>query len=132
MIAKIYTDGGSRNNPGPSAAGAIIYWEEKTYPYSQYLGERTNNQAEYLALLLGMEKAQKLGIKQAECYLDSKLVVEQVNRNFKIKDVQLGFLFVKVWNLSQKFEKITFSYIPREKNKEADRLVNECLDKQMS
>ncbi len=92
------------------------------------MGRATNNQAEYQALILGLEKAKKLGADEVDCYSDSRLMVEQVNRRYKIKNKELGSLFIKVWNLSRVFKKIDFYYIPREKNEEADKLVNQALD----
>ena len=126
---KLYSDGGARGNPGPAGAGAVIVTPQGTvHNYKQYLGKTTNNQAEYRALILGLQKAKALGVKELECFLDSELVVKQVNREYKVKDKDLAPLFVQVWNLSLDFKKITFSHIRREKNEEADRLVNEAID----
>lgn len=126
----IYTDGGARGNPGPGGAGAVIYDEKMNLikKTSRFLGSTTNNQAEYEALILGLEQAKALSAQKLDCYLDSQLVVEQLNRRYKVKDQKLGKLFLKVWNLSQFFESINFYHIPREKNKEADLLVNEVID----
>lgn len=130
----LYTDGGSRGNPGPSGAGAVVY--DKNHKvikkYAEFLGTGTNNQAEYKALILGLEKAKKLGGTELDCYLDSKLIVEQLNRKYKIKNPALGFLFIKVWNLLQNFKTVNFYHISREKNKIADTLVNKALDEQGS
>lgn len=129
----IYSDGGARGNPGPGGAGAVIYDEKMNLikKASRFLGSSTNNQAEYEALILGLEKAKSLSAKKVDCYLDSQLVVEQLNRRFKVKNPKLGKLFLKVWNLSQFFENINFYHIPREKNKEADSLVNEVIDRHL-
>jgi len=129
-ILKIYTDGGARGNPGPGAAGAVIKDEmgKLICQASKYLGKVTNNQAEYQAVILGLEKAKELGGQRLQFYLDSELVVSQLNRQFKIKEPTLGRLFVKVWNLAMFFKKVSYQHIPREKNKEADRLVNLELD----
>ncbi|MDA2922544.1 ribonuclease HI family protein [Patescibacteria group bacterium AH-259-L07] len=126
----LYTDGGARGNPGPSGAGAVVY--DKNHKvikkYAQFLGEGTNNQAEYKALILGLEKAKKLGADELDCYLDSKLVVEQLNQKYKIKNPALGSLFIKAWNLSQNFKTVNFYHIPRSQNMQADALVNEAID----
>lgn len=127
---KIYTDGGARGNPGPAGCGVVIYdsQNKKIKEINKYIGRATNNQAEYNALILGLQKAKELKVEEVDCFLDSQLVVEQLNHNYKIKNPDLGSLFIKVWNLSQFFKKISFSHIPREKNKEADNLVNEAID----
>jgi ribonuclease HI len=128
---KIYTDGGARGNPGPAACGVVIKDEAGNLlgKFSKYLGETTNNQAEYQGVILALEEAAKMGAGEIDFYLDSELVVNQLSQNYKVKDLGLQSLFVKVWNLSQKFKKITYQHIPREMNKEADRLVNQELDK---
>jgi len=128
---KIYTDGGARGNPGPAGAGILIKDEKgKTVKmFSRYLGETTNNQAEYQALILGLEKAKELGAKEIDCYLDSELLVNQLNRKFKVKDKDLAPLFIKIWNFSVGFKTIKYHHIFREDNKEADRLVNEAIDR---
>jgi len=127
----VYSDGGARGNPGPGGAGAVIYDEEMNLikKVSRFLDLTTNNQAEYEALILGLEKAKALSVQRLDCYLDSQLVVEQLNRRYKVKNQKLGKLFLKVWNLSQFFEDINFYHIPREKNKEADLLVNQVIDR---
>ncbi len=130
MKLKIYTDGGARGNPGPAGCGAVIYnaQNKKIKEESSFITKATNNQAEYEALILGLKKAKELKASEVDCYLDSKLIVEQLNHNYKIKNPILGFLFIKVWNLSQSFKKVQFFYIPREQNKEADKLVNQIID----
>ena len=127
----LYTDGGARGNPGPAGAGGLIYDTDKKIvkKFAQFLGKATNNQAEYQALVLGLELAKKMKASEVDCYLDSLLVVEQMNQKWKIKNKELSVLFVKVWNLSQSFKKVNFCHIPREKNEEADKLVNEIIDK---
>ncbi len=133
----IYTDGGSRNNPGPAGAGVVIVDENEKVlkEASKYLGERTNNWAEYEAVILGFEEAKKLGLKERdiEFKLDSQLVAEQLSGNYQIKEPTLFEQFVKVHNFQVKdFKHITFNYIPREENTAADRLANEAMDRGMS
>lgn len=128
----MYTDGGSRNNPGPAAIG--VYLENLHKQYSHYIGEKTNNEAEYEAVIFGLRKIKQLvGKDQAknyevECYLDSEFVTKQMNHEYKVKEKDLQGLFLEVWNLMLDFKKITFNHIRREKNKVADKLVNEALD----
>lgn len=126
----ICTDGGARGNPGPAALGVIVGDKE----YSEYLGEMTNNKAEYLALVFALKKAKALlgGNKAAEAEIevrmDSELIVRQLNGIYKIKEPDLQPLFVEVWNLKLDFRKVEFKHVPREENKRADRLVNLALD----
>lgn len=127
-----YTDGGSRGNPGPAGIGAVLYdaeTKEKLAEISEYLGETTNNVAEYTALEYALEKALELKAEQVKCLLDSELVVKQMNREYKVKDAKMQKLFIRVWNLTQQFNKVTFEHIRREKNKEADALANLAMDK---
>ena len=146
----IYTDGGARGNPGPAAGGVVIKndKDEVVLKTSKYFGETTNNQAEYKALILALQKAKgifktgrdgdlsRLGNKDAinrgsanlECYLDSELVVKQLNHEYKIKDEGMQKLFITVWNLTLDFDSVKFIHIPREENKLADEMVNRELD----
>src|SRR3989339_1726799 len=126
---KLYTDGGARGNPGPAAIGGVLYHNDKKIKtFSALIGKTTNNQAEYQALIKGLELALKHGVRELDCFLDSELVVKQLNKEYKVKDKNLAKIFVQVWNLAIKFKKITFSHVRRELNKEADKLVNEALD----
>ena len=119
----LYTDGSSKGNPGPARVGIIIKKNGKSIlKVSRSIGMATNNQAEYEALILGLKKAKKLKPRELICCLDSQLIVRQLNREYKIKDEVLAPLFIKVWNLSQEFEKIKFVHISREENRDADRL----------
>lgn len=128
-ILTIYTDGGSRGNPGPAAAGAIIYnGQIKGGEYGKYIGIATNNEAEYQAIILALEKAKMLKAKQINFFLDSELAVKQLNHQYKVKNEKIIPLFIKIWNAMLDFDKISFSHIPREKNREADSLVNKILD----
>ncbi len=132
----IYTDGGSRGNPGPSAAGFVFCNEkgEKIKEYSEFLGEATNNKAEYRAVISALKKFKALfGKKLAqnseiEIKTDSELLAKQLNGEYKILEPDIQQLFLNLWNLKLDFKKVKFSLISREKNKEADRLVNEALD----
>ncbi|MFA5126454.1 MAG: ribonuclease HI family protein [Patescibacteria group bacterium] len=128
---KLFTDGGARGNPGPAAIGAVLHIDgQSVVESSHYLGEATNNQAEYEAIIAGLKLAHKNQVDVLECYLDSELVVKQMRQEYKVKDKDLQKLFVKAWNETLNFKKITWHHIPREKNKAADRLVNLALDKE--
>ncbi len=127
----IFTDGGARGNPGPSATGIVIKNEkrETIKSYGEYLGNQTNNYAEYSAIISALKTAKELKADEVECFLDSKLVVEQLNQKWKVKEPTLQKLFVQAYNASTQFKKVTYKHIYREKNKEADKLVNDTLDK---
>jgi len=132
MIDKliIHTDGGARGNPGPAAIGAVLQTTDNKVlaEVSEYIGETTNNQAEYKAVIAALEQAKDLKVQEVNLYADSELVVKQLNREYKVKHPDLAPLYVKVYNLSQSFKKIKFHHIPRERNKAADALVNQALD----
>lgn len=126
----VYTDGGSRGNPGKSAIGVVI----NNKIYSKYLGIKTNNEAEYEAIIFALKKIKELfGSKKSkeieiEIRFDSELVEKQLNGKYKIKEKRLYPLFIEIWNLKQDFKKVNFIYIPREKNIIADKLVNDKLN----
>lgn len=127
----IYTDGGSRGNPGPAGIGVVLYNEkkERIAEISKYLGVTTNNQAEYTALIEGLKKAKDLGAKEVNVFMDSELVVKQLKHEYKVKNKDLAPLFLQVYNLSLNFSKISFTHVYREHNSEADKLANEAMDK---
>lgn len=126
-----FSDGGARGNPGPAGIGAVLFNDknEIVEELSFYLGETTNNQAEYRALIMVMKKAQSLGATELECYLDSELVVKQLNREYKVKNKDLAPLFLEVHNISLSFKKVSFHHVPREKNSIADGLANQAMDR---
>jgi len=131
MSIVIYTDGGARGNPGPAGAGVVIQDGAKILEFKKYLGEKqTNNWAEYEAVVLALEEAKKNGLvkRPIEFRLDSQLVAEQLSGNWKIKEPGLKVQAAKVRALLADFPSHTFKYVPREQNKEADRLVNEAID----
>lgn len=130
--AKLFTDGGSRGNPGPSALGFVLLdsTDNVVKKGSKYLGTITNNQAEYMGLQAGLEEALSMGIKDLEVYMDSLLVINQVKGLFKVKNAELLPINQAVKALAQKFESISFTHVPRAMNSIADQLVNECLDAQ--
>ena len=133
----IYTDGGSRGNPGLSAIG-VVFCNEKHQcfkKYSEFLGDNiTNNEAEYQAVIFALKKFKALFGKkiaktsEVEIKSDSELLIKQLKGEYKILEPKIQALFLNIWNLKIDFKQIKFSLIPREKNKEADKLVNEALD----
>ena len=146
----IYTDGGSRGNPGPAAIGGVIFVEDETGEgkpgirrvlrmFSEYIGDsQTNNEAEYEALIYALGQAKKVvGKKRAkqselECFLDSELVVKQLNHEYKLRDERIQKYFITIWNMMLDYKTVKFKHVRREKNKEADALVNKALDEKVS
>lgn len=126
----IYTDGAARGNPGPAGAGWVIldFQGKPVSAKKKYLGELTNNQAEYQALLLALEDIQKRRAKILNVYSDSELLVRQLKGEYKVKNEGLKSLFQQVVLTLSKFQGYSIEYIPREKNKDADHLANEAID----
>ncbi len=130
MKLTIYTDGGSRNNPGPAATGVVIKDDKGNTlaAYGEYLGHQTNNYAEYMAIISGLKKAHELGATDVECVADSKLVIEQLSRRWKVKEPTLQKLFLVAWKELQQFKHVRLRHTLRSGNKEADAEVNKILD----
>lgn len=130
--AKLYTDGGSRGNPGKSAAAFVIcnLDDNVVEKSGYYIGIATNNQAEYYGFKMGLERSRDLGIGRLTLFSDSQLVVNQMNGLYKVKNQELAPLYAEVKEIAQSFEKIAFVHIPRELNRIADGEVNRILDDQ--
>lgn len=126
----IYSDGGSRGNPGPSASGFVILnsRQDVIHQGGMYLGITTNNQAEYHGVRLGLEKALEMGAKTVDFRVDSMLVVNQLNGIYTIKNRELWPINERVKELMEKFEKVTFTHVRREFNQLADGMVNKILN----
>jgi len=132
----VYTvniDGASRGNPGPSGAGAVIQAPDgNRYEASRYLGDRTNNQAEYEALILALEELKKLGVRRAHFYSDSQLLVKQLNAEYRIRNDGLKPLFGKALTELSELESFEVQLVKREFNKRADQLANFAIDREES
>ncbi|MBN1779394.1 MAG: ribonuclease HI family protein [Candidatus Buchananbacteria bacterium] len=126
--ATLHTDGGARGNPGPAGIGAVLQIDGKKEFYKKFIGHASNNQAEYQAVILGLEMAKEKGADEVDVFLDSELVQQQLSGNYKVKNQDLASLFVKVWNLEQGFKKVKYTHVYRADNKEADKLVNQAID----
>jgi ribonuclease HI len=132
----LHTDGGARGNPGPAAIGVVIELEkdgetEVIAELGETIGIATNNVAEYRAIIRGLEEAERLGADTVTCLLDSLLVVEQLNGNYRVKSADMKPLHARVQELRQRFALVTFQHVSREQNQEADRLVNDALDRKL-
>lgn len=132
----IFTDGGARGNPGPAGIGIVIEGlSGGKQSFAEYIGETTNNEAEYRALITALQKLKKLAGKkkldQIDCYADSELMVKQLNGEYKVKDTNLRGLFLEILALKSELKApVLFHHIERAKNSGADELVNNILDKE--
>lgn len=128
----VYTDGGSRGNPGPAALG--VYIETLDKRFGEFLGEKTNNEAEYAAIVAALKKIKSLVGKEkakqviVECRMDSELACRQLSHQYKIENERLQPLFLMVWNLMLDFGGVEFVHVPREKNTIADAEANKAMD----
>jgi ribonuclease HI len=128
----VYTDGGSRGNPGPAALG--VYIETLGKRFGEFLGEKTNNEAEYAAIVAALKKIKSLVGKErakqviVECRMDSELACRQLNHQYKIENERLQPLFLMVWNLMLDFGGVEFIHVPREQNTMADAEANKAMD----
>jgi len=128
----VEADGGSRGNPGPAGYGAVVLDAESgavLVERGDYLGTTTNNVAEYNGLLAGLRAAAELGARRVYVRMDSKLVVEQMSGRWQVKNPGMRELAREAAALRAAFDEITFTWIPREQNKRADRLANEAMDR---
>jgi ribonuclease HI len=126
---KVNCDGGSRGNPGPSAYGVVIAASDGQIieEFGAYLGEQTNNYAEYSGVVAALEKLKDLNIFEADFYLDSELIVKQLNGVYKVKNPGMIELNSQVKELSKGMD-LSFTHVYRKDNKQADAIVNEVLD----
>jgi len=133
----VFTDGGARGNPGPAAAGAVIYAGNERVICGKYLGKNTNNFAEYSAVIIALEKLLELqgfdpNELAIEVFADSLLVVKQLNGEYRVKNENIKPLWQRVKSQERGFAKVTFQHVPRERNREADAEVNRILDESSS
>jgi len=128
--ARLFTDGGSRGNPGPAAYGFVLESEDGHVlaAVGEAIGVATNNVAEYRGLIAGLERAAETGVAELEVVSDSELLVKQMRGEYKVKNEKLRGLVAEAHDLADRLEKITYTAVRREHNELADRLVNEALD----
>ncbi|MDI3313729.1 MAG: bifunctional RNase H/acid phosphatase [Mycobacterium sp.] len=131
MKVIVEADGGSRGNPGPAGYGSVVWTADHTTVLAeskQAIGRATNNVAEYRGLIAGLEEAAKLGATEVVVSMDSKLVVEQMSGRWQVKQPHLAELHAQARALASGFDRISYSWVPRERNSHADRLANEAMD----
>jgi len=126
----IHTDGGARGNPGPGAVGVAVKNNEGKVikEVGKFIGRSTNNEAEYKAVIEGLKTCEELKANELEFYIDSLLVVSQMNGKFKVKEPRMRTLFNEAKELEKKYGRVIYTHVPREKNFLADKIVNEVLD----
>jgi ribonuclease HI len=128
--ARLFTDGGSRGNPGPAAYAFVLEAEDGTVldARGEAIGVATNNVAEYAALVAGLERAVEVGVDELEVVSDSELMVKQMRGEYKVKNRALQDLFLDASRLARKVGRVSYTAVRREHNELADSLVNEALD----
>ena len=131
MKARLFTDGGSRGNPGPAAYAFVLESVDGTVldARGEAIGVATNNVAEYSALVAGLERAAEVGVDELEVVSDSELMVKQMRGEYKVKNRALQDLFLDASRLARKVGRVTYTAVRREQNELADSLVNEALDR---
>ncbi len=128
----IRTDGGSRGNPGPAGIGVVIEnadTNEVIETHAKFLGKTTNNQAEYKAVILGLERAVALGAKQVEVVADSELLIKQARGEYRVKNPDLQIRFAELKAFERQLPRVAYRHVRREYNKAADALANEAMDR---
>lgn len=133
MKAKLYTDGGSRGNPGPAACAFVLENTDGSVidTNGKFIGEETNNVAEYSGLIMGLISARHHNVSELYVVSDSELMIRQIQGVYKVKDLRLRELYNMVQNTIPLFNKIDFIAVPREQNTLADQIVNQILDEQL-
>jgi ribonuclease HI len=125
----VFSDGASRGNPGLSGCGVFVQApDQKEYSFKKFLGEITNNQAEYAGLQLGVEELIKLGAKHVVFHADSELMIKQMRGEYRVKDKNLAIVFAKIKGELKHFDSVEFKHVRREFNKDADELANQAID----
>ncbi|BBY09177.1 bifunctional RNase H/acid phosphatase [Mycobacterium noviomagense] len=131
MKVIVEADGGSRGNPGPAGYGSVVWNADRSTVLAeskQAIGRATNNVAEYRGLIAGLDEAAKVGATEVAVMMDSKLVVEQMSGRWQVKHPDLAELHKRAWALASRFERISYTWVPRDRNAHADRLANEAMD----
>lgn len=130
MNITLFTDGGARGNPGPAGIGIVIkdHNNQTISTHREYIGNTTNNEAEYQGIIKGLRLCLDLKPDQITAYMDSELVIKQLNGVYKVRDLRMKAYFEQVQELLKDFKKVGFKHVRRDLNKEADNLVNQAID----
>ncbi|MCY1042509.1 ribonuclease HI family protein [Corallococcus sp. bb12-1] len=130
---RVYSDGAARGNPGPAGAGAVLMDTQGVViaRLGRFLGRQTNNYAEYMGLLLGLQHARTMGAREVEVYADSELLIRQLDGRYQVKSATLKPLFQEVQKLLKTFSKVKLAHVPRAQNAEADEMSNRAIDERM-
>ncbi|GBC68979.1 14.7 kDa ribonuclease H-like protein [archaeon HR01] len=128
-LARLYVDGASRGNPGQAGIGVVLEYGGAVRKVGEYVGVRTNNEAEYIALIRGLEMALEMGVSEVTVYSDSQLLVRQLAGEYRVRSPRLRRLYEKAAALIPKFSTFKIVHVGREENSEADRLANTALAK---
>lgn len=129
----MYADGGARGNPGPAGSGAVLYDADgkEIAAIKKFLGKTTNNVAEYTAVIIGLQEAKRLHAETVRVYLDSQLIVRQMNGQYRVRQPHLQVLYAQIQQLLTGFKDVSFQHVPRERNVRADELSNIAMDEGM-
>ncbi|RKH19772.1 reverse transcriptase-like protein [Corallococcus praedator] len=130
---RVYSDGAARGNPGPAGAGAVLMDTQGAViaRLGKFLGHQTNNHAEYMGLLLGLQHARTLGAREVEVYADSELLIRQLDGRYQVKSATLKPLFQEAQKLLKTFSKVKLAHVPRAQNAEADEMSNRAIDERL-
>ncbi len=130
---RVYSDGAARGNPGPSGAGAVLVEPSGQIVdrLGKFLGVRTNNYAEYMGLLLGLKRAQELGVREIEVFTDSELMIRQLGGRYQVRSTSLRPLYDQALKLLNGFSRVKLVHVPREMNTAADEMSNRAIDERM-
>jgi ribonuclease HI len=128
LSARLYVDGASRGNPGRAGIGVVLETEGAVRKAGAYVGVKTNNEAEYMALIMGLEMALEMGATEVTVYSDSQLLVRQLQGEYRVRSHRLKKLYERAADLISRFSKFQIVHVEREENSEADRLANTALD----
>jgi ribonuclease HI len=132
MRVEVFTDGASRGNPGHAGIGVVIFKDgENILQIKDYIGETTNNVAEYTALKRALVECKSIGAREIKVYMDSELVVRQISGQYKVKNENLRIIFNEVKELMTGFSSVEASYVPRKDNSIADDLANKGIDEKV-
>jgi ribonuclease HI len=130
---RVYCDGAARGNPGPAGAGAVLVEPngQVVDKLGKFLGHQTNNYAEYMGLLIGLKRAQELGVREVELFADSELMIRQLGGRYQVKAPSLRALYLEALSVMNGFDRVKLMHVPREMNRAADEMSTRAIDERM-